>query len=272
MEQKPPAYQEYARDIYMKCASLTLEQRGAVRTLRDYQWIEGPLLNDPVHLAQVLGVPLKQFNKVWPAIARFFPLCPDMIVERLADPELEAMRKALEEFRRQARESGKRGGDTRWGKARVAHTPGIGTLTEPHKGADGSAPASASAVGTTPTTTRVRDKLTPEAQGAFDGMTRALQVPDSLAAECEALVGGMRNVSPVPTWAAVSLALIDLQATGERYSNRRLRTFTNDAMRHLADGLDSRNGARGVRGRPGDKSTPQHFDYEASTTKPVMGR
>lgn len=267
MEHKAPAYQEYARDIYMKCASLTLEQRGAVRTLRDYQWIEGPLVDDPVQLAQVLGVPVKQFKEIWPAIERFFPPSRPGY---LADPELEAKRKDDEEYRRQAQESGRRGAEARWGKQkggdRAPHSPPQST---PDKGNDGSAPASASA-GTTSATTRMREKLTLEAQEAFDGMIRSVRVPYSLVAECEALVNGMRNVNPVPTWEAVSLALVDLRATGEAFTHRRLRAFVNDAMRHLAEGLSSRNGARGPRGRESGKP-PQTFQYEPTEKKPHLG-
>jgi uncharacterized protein YdaU (DUF1376 family) len=86
MPNKPPAFQKYAQDWLVGTAHLSLEAQGAYERLICHEWVDGPLPNDPPHLAKLLGVTAKRFARIWGELARHFPVQED---GRLANPRLE---------------------------------------------------------------------------------------------------------------------------------------------------------------------------------------
>lgn len=113
---KSPAFQFYPAD-YLSSRTirrLTLEQRGAWLELICSEWLDGPLENDPVELARIIGVSAKEFRRIWPGLDR----CFDLENGRLVNPRLEREREAQEANRERWQRLGKAGNDARHGSAK----------------------------------------------------------------------------------------------------------------------------------------------------------
>lgn len=88
---KPPAFQFYAADFLIGCATMTLEQRGAYITLLCYQWDQDGLPNDKSTLAMLVG----GNETVIEAVLYKFRECPD---GKLRNHRLEKVREIQKEF------------------------------------------------------------------------------------------------------------------------------------------------------------------------------
>lgn len=101
---------DYRRDT----ARLSCEQHGAYRLLIDEYWITGPLPDDDVILARLVGLELRTWRKHRPVIARFFEVASDEWRHGRIDRELIAAgeRKAKAEGRAKA------AAEARWSKPR----------------------------------------------------------------------------------------------------------------------------------------------------------
>jgi uncharacterized protein YdaU (DUF1376 family) len=99
---KPPAFQFYAADFLIGCATMTLEQRGAYITLLCYQWDQDGLPNDKSTLAMLVG----GNEAVIEAVLYKFEECSD---GKLRNVRLAKVRAIQEEYsQRQTRAINKR--------------------------------------------------------------------------------------------------------------------------------------------------------------------
>jgi hypothetical protein len=117
-----PAFMVYAADEDAALAALPLAAVGAFHRLRLHQWVMGsiPDPSTPAGLgavASVLRVAPAEARRLRPFIEQLFALGADG-VRRWAP--LEEYRRKLEEHRRAMVEGGRRGGRTKWDRARAA--------------------------------------------------------------------------------------------------------------------------------------------------------
>lgn len=115
-QEKAPAYQWYPKDYEMDepVKFMTYEQEGIYRRLLDHQWLHGGIPSDLDQVSMLVPkIPRARFRTVWPGIAVKF----DMICGRLVNPRMERQRKSLEDHKRRQGENGKKGAESRWGKA-----------------------------------------------------------------------------------------------------------------------------------------------------------
>lgn len=122
---RPPAYQHYARDWLVSTTRLSLEEQGAYQRLLDYEWIEGPLHDDPAELARLLSVTPAVFKRLWRRLATFFERGDDGLLRNL---RLEHDREHQRLYREQQRERGRLGAAKRWpaGEDTTRHSAGHG--------------------------------------------------------------------------------------------------------------------------------------------------
>ena len=96
---------------------MTLEEQGAYMRLLCHEWDTGPLPDDLVALARLLGVSRAVFGRLWRSLEPRFPLNGE---GRRANPRIELVRQKMQTFRAGQVVSGKHGADKRWGD-RPAH-------------------------------------------------------------------------------------------------------------------------------------------------------
>jgi uncharacterized protein YdaU (DUF1376 family) len=105
-----PAFMEYSRDVTLRIAALTLEERGLYWSLRLWSWTEGPLPVEPGRLARIVGVSLQKFRQLFPTV---LPLLQERDGKYVC-PDLEAQRDRYAEVRKAKSAAAK----TRWGLER----------------------------------------------------------------------------------------------------------------------------------------------------------
>lgn len=139
MAEKAPAYQWYPKDFKSdeKCQLMNFEQQGVYRALLDHQWLHGSIPNDVEDIAELLKIPLKDFQKVWRRVSP----CFQEVDGRLVNPRMEKDRAQLTAFKAERKEAGAKGAAKRWQTDSSAIQP----ATEQPIADDSSASASASA-------------------------------------------------------------------------------------------------------------------------------
>jgi uncharacterized protein YdaU (DUF1376 family) len=111
---KAPAFQFYPRDFLMDgpVLAMSLAEKGAYITLLSVCWLEGAIPDDASQLARILGVPVGEFRKVWPALAPCFQRRDD---GRLVNKRLEEERRKQAAYRERMSARGTQGAVGRWG-------------------------------------------------------------------------------------------------------------------------------------------------------------
>lgn len=102
--EKSPAFQFYPKEFLMdgNVLSMSLPERGAYITLLCICWQEKSLPCDLRRLANIVGVPLKAFQKLWPSLSACFVTQGD----RLFHPRLEKEREKQEGHRQRQSDKG----------------------------------------------------------------------------------------------------------------------------------------------------------------------
>lgn len=94
--EKSPAFQFYPKEFLMdgNVAAMSLQERGAYITLLCICWQEKSLPIDLGRLANIVGLPLKAFKKLWPSLSACFIQHGD----RFLHPRLEKEREKQTKF------------------------------------------------------------------------------------------------------------------------------------------------------------------------------
>jgi uncharacterized protein YdaU (DUF1376 family) len=106
--EKSPAFQFYPKEFLTdgNVAAMSLQERGAYITLLCICWQEKSLPADLSRLANIVGVPLKVFTRLWPILSGCFIKQGD----RFLHPRLEKEREKQTAFSRRQKDKA----DTRW--------------------------------------------------------------------------------------------------------------------------------------------------------------
>lgn len=109
--EKPPAFQFYPRDYLSdaKTRAMSFKERGMYWDLVCHCWLEGRLPSDDAKLARILGVPIQDFKKHWPALEP----CFRSVSNGVEHPRLEIERRKQADRRARMSEGGRRSGDVR---------------------------------------------------------------------------------------------------------------------------------------------------------------
>lgn len=99
----------YVAAYRKKTARLTCEQHGAYLLLIMDCWVDGPLPDDDVALAQVARLELREWKKMRPVIQRFFAV----VDGRWLNERVEEEREKAQRLSAARRESGRQGGRPR---------------------------------------------------------------------------------------------------------------------------------------------------------------
>jgi uncharacterized protein YdaU (DUF1376 family) len=110
MSYDSPAYQHYAREWLASTSRLTLAAQGALQRLRDTEWSEGPLPDDPKKLARILGITIPEFKVLWDELQPWFVKQDGGLVNQ----QLEEYRRDREQYRTEQRARGTLGAQARW--------------------------------------------------------------------------------------------------------------------------------------------------------------
>ena len=153
---KAPAYQWFSKDWQSDEAVkvMSYEQRGIYRELLDHQWLEGSIPAAVPELAASLKIPLRRFEKIWPAIAKKFK---PKGRGRLANRRLERQRAEQIAYYKKQADNGRKGAAA---KHQRAFSGATGGATNSPQAISSSASASASADLSTP-------PLPPASRGAL---------------------------------------------------------------------------------------------------------
>lgn len=118
-KEKSPAFQFYPKEFLAdgNVSGMTLQERGAYITLLCVCWNDGSLPMQTDRLANMVGTPLKQFERFWPAVR----VCFHERDGRYVHPRLEREREKQASHRQRATDRGAKGADARWNK----HGPSI---------------------------------------------------------------------------------------------------------------------------------------------------
>jgi len=88
-----------------KYAAMSMAERGLFHTAMNYSWINDGLPVDPVEVARVLRVPIKEFNKLWVRVSICF-----IGSERLRNPRQEVERQGAISVSKERSKAGFEGG------------------------------------------------------------------------------------------------------------------------------------------------------------------
>ncbi len=110
---KAPAFQMYAADFDMDTNTWTNEEVGLYLRLLLSQWVNGPLIDDPMKLAKVGRISLKKFINLFQNISHKFVSNGE---GKLQNERLEQEREKQRKYRESQSEAGKRGAKERWKK------------------------------------------------------------------------------------------------------------------------------------------------------------
>ena len=121
--EKPPAYQWYPKDFLSdgNVKGMTLEERGAYITLLSVCWLDETLPMDSGRLANMCGVPVKVFARLWPAVRACFTERDGRYVHQ----RLEKEREKQATHRQRQSDRGLKGADTRWRKHHASNGASI---------------------------------------------------------------------------------------------------------------------------------------------------
>ena len=116
-KEESPAFQFYPKDYLsdLKTRAMSYKERGMYWELCSHIWLEKLLPAEPQALARILGVPLSEFKKHWPALQSCFRVVDD---GRLEHPRLEIERRKQAQYRDGQSDNGRRGAARRWGGRR----------------------------------------------------------------------------------------------------------------------------------------------------------
>lgn len=106
--EKSPAFQFYPKDFLTDShvAGMSLQERGAYITLLCLCWQEQSLPMDTKRLANMVGVPVRHFTRLWPALE----VCFKLVDGRLIQPRLERERQKQIDYRAMKAAAGAMGG------------------------------------------------------------------------------------------------------------------------------------------------------------------
>lgn len=125
-----PYFKFYAGDWLAGVLSLSLEERGAYITLLAWSWEHGPLPQEKVKRARIMGASAAKFNTLWRTLGEFWVETPvGWINERL-----ERERAKLAEQHAELSDAGKRGAEKRWAAYRLALAQANGQAIDPATG------------------------------------------------------------------------------------------------------------------------------------------
>src|SRR6266849_5215229 len=105
------AFQLYPAEHLARTADLTAEELGLVTRLTCFEWLRGPLPDEPQRLARLCQVSAADLKRCWSAIERHFPR--DAQGKRQC-AWLEDYRRELEEWRSRQADGGRLGAERRW--------------------------------------------------------------------------------------------------------------------------------------------------------------
>lgn len=119
--EKSPAFQFYPMDFLAdsNVAGMALHERGAYITLLSFCWIDQSISADEKRLANMVGVSLRAFRRLWPALS----LCFEEVGGRLSHPRLEKERSKQREYRQQQADKGKASAAARAAQKEAATQP-----------------------------------------------------------------------------------------------------------------------------------------------------
>lgn len=101
----------YWRDFFAKTSHLTCEERGAYLQLIGHYWLRGgPLPDDDARLARMLGLTVRAWRKIRPAIQGFFDLNGGFWHHKNLEREIVKARNQ----RAKRSSAGRKGADARW--------------------------------------------------------------------------------------------------------------------------------------------------------------
>lgn len=129
-----PAFQFYPKEFLAdgNVSGMSLSERGAYITLICICWNDGSLPVAHDRLANMVGLPVRQFHKLWPALRACFKEQDG----RLIHPRLEREREKQEQFRRRQSDKGANGAAARWRKAMAqassGHAPAMAQASSGH--------------------------------------------------------------------------------------------------------------------------------------------
>ncbi len=111
-KEKAPAFQFYPKDFLTdsNVSAMTLAELGSYIKLLCICWTEGSLPMAHDRLANIVGVPVKDFSKLWPNVR----VCFHEKDGRYVHPRLEKERTKQESYRRRQSDKGTRGAAARW--------------------------------------------------------------------------------------------------------------------------------------------------------------
>lgn len=110
--EKTPAFQFYPKDFLTdgKVLRMSMAQRGLYITLLSICWTERHLPSGVTELAQMVGLPVQVFRKLWPGVDICFTETPKGLSHKRLDEE----REKQDVFRRRMSDRGKKGAENRW--------------------------------------------------------------------------------------------------------------------------------------------------------------
>jgi len=160
-----PAFQFYPADFLAdeNVALMSLAARGAYITLLCYCWREGSIPADMDKMGRLCGVDGSAMAQLWTELCLSFSSSHD----RYVNPWLERARLRQIEHRKERQESGKKGAESRWEKAKSLNTEElrpdssaigsvIAELEREPMAIDGSSSASSSASSSSDSSTKTR--------------------------------------------------------------------------------------------------------------------
>lgn len=115
-----PSFQFYPRDLLSnrKVAAMTLAELGLHIKLLCYQWTDGPLPNDPGLIARLSGVPVEEFNLLWPMVSHCYEESADAAT--IFNPRMERERRSHLGYLQRCAKGGRRSAEVRRAKSGTA--------------------------------------------------------------------------------------------------------------------------------------------------------
>ncbi len=168
------AFQLYPAEHLARTADLTAEELGLVTRLTCFEWLRGPLPDEPQRLARLCQVSAADLKRCWSAIERHFPR--DAQGKRQC-AWLEDYRRELEEWRSRQADGGRLGAERRW--HRIGHPMGKpsdsdGSPMSNPIGSDGSSTSTPAPSPPSPTTRKAKEGIPREHRKA------SAQFPETL--------------------------------------------------------------------------------------------
>lgn len=107
---KPPAFQFYVKDWLSGTRALSFAEKGMYIDLLAWSWDNGPLPAAPRALAAIVGIPLRDFEKLWRGVSSKFVRVKRAKFPSLVNPRLEKVRSERKTFLKKQRINGAKGG------------------------------------------------------------------------------------------------------------------------------------------------------------------